>query len=128
MKKMEVKNILLGKIKSSLKQLEALCSILDTTAKPKLFQRDQVMLPLGEPLYMQPFPDPGEMDGTVIIENITPKLQRLINAAPAVSKDYKEKEEPEAMMKYYAFVSSQQCDMLELQADQGDCKFSFNAI
>lgn len=111
--KLKVKNLLLAKIKGSLKQLEAMSAkIEDGTSRPPV-DKDQVMLPLlGEPLYREKFPDPGEEDGRRIVELLLPKVQKLVASAGEMMRAYKEEQENAALMVYGNNVGEQMQSLL----------------
>lgn len=100
-KKMEAKNKLLAKIKSSLKQLEAICEVIDDGTVKMPLNKDQIMLPIGEPLYREKFPDPGDFDGRKVIEQLVPKVQKLMLSAGQISsKVFKDEQTASALMLY----------------------------
>lgn len=120
-KKMEVKNVLLAKIESSLKQLVAMCEIIDDGNKKKPLQNDQMMLAIGEPLFRFPFPDPGTYDGRLLLEALTPKIQKLMTTVAQAAQRFRD-QETDALVSFNNLIAKR-VKIIQLSTPEDECKW-----
>lgn len=122
---MKSKNVLLANIKASLKQLEAMCEIINDGNVKIQYDKDRVMLPIGEPLFREKCPNPGEFDGKKLIESLMPKVQKLMASAAQHYKGFNEERKTSAIIAYSVLANTQMRIIDTKGAVHDECKCDF---